>query len=312
MQQVLITDDVHPLLIRSLEEMGYQCHYHPQISLEQSTAMLQDVEGIVMKAKIKATRRFLEQAPKLRWIARLGSGLDNIDLEAAEDFAIAVLSAPEGNCNAVAEHAIGMLLGLLNKIVKCDAAVRQLSWQREANRGAELAGKTIGIIGYGHTGAAFAKKLAGFDVQVLVYDRFKKDLEIDAPYIDVSALATIQQESEIISLHVSLNPSSQHMVDAAFISACNHPFILINTARGQVVKTKDLVEGLQTKKILGACLDVYENEKPNTFSEYEKELYSTLYNFENVVLTPHVAGWTKESKERIAQVLISKLGNLKA
>ncbi|MCB0687346.1 MAG: hydroxyacid dehydrogenase [Saprospiraceae bacterium] len=306
MKTVLITDDVHPLLLSGLENRGFVCDYRPNITLQECRDQVADYYGLVINSKIKADKSFLEQARSLKFIARLGSGLEIIDLATAEAKGILVLSAPEGNCNAVAEHAVGMLLSLLNNLNQADREVRQFQWNREKNRGYELRGKTIGIIGFGHTGEAFAQKLSGFGVQVLAFDRFNT-IHTNLKHVKICDLKTIQNQADIISLHVSLNASSVHMINRLFIEQCSKPFILINTARGQAVKIEDLLWGLENGKISGACLDVFENEKPETFTALEKDLYSYLYRMNQVMLSPHVAGWTFESKALIAEVLLKKL-----
>ncbi|MBK8502367.1 MAG: hypothetical protein IPL46_09220 [Saprospiraceae bacterium] len=310
MKKVLITDDVHPLLISGLTARGYDCDYNPQITLENTRQIVEYYAGLVINSKIKADKSLLEKGSKLEFIARLGSGLEIIDLDEARACGITILSAPEGNCNAVAEHAVGMLLSLLNHLNRADREVRQLLWNREKNRGRELKGLTVGIIGYGHTGPAFSEKLSGFGVKVLAYDKFNP-IETTLKHVNICDLKTIQNQADIISLHVSLNPSSHHLVDQAFIEGCAKPFILINTARGKAVRLEDLIWGLEKGKIVGACLDVFENEKPTTFSELEKDLYSRLYEMDQVILSPHIAGWTYESKERIAEVLLKKLDGAK-
>ncbi len=310
MQKVLITDDVHPDLISGLTARGYTCDYDPSISLEETRQRVGPYHGLVINSKIKADRFLIDQAPELTFIARLGSGLEIIDLDYARSKNILVLSAPEGNCNAVAEHAMGMLLSHLNHLNRADREVRQFQWNREKNRGSELRGLTVGIIGYGHTGAAFAAKLAGFEVRVLAYDKFRQIA--DSPkHVNIGDIKAIQDEADIISLHVSLVPGNYHWMNRAFIEECNKPFILINTSRGQVVHIKDLLWGLKSGKVRGACLDVFENEKPATFSDLEKSVYSQLYGMEQVILSPHIAGWSVESKRRIAQVLLKKLDTLK-
>ena len=309
---MLITDDVDPSLIEGLKALGYICDYEPDISLDQTEKVVSTYEGIVINTKIKAYKSFLDKSDNLRFIARLGSGLEIIDVERAKQLGIYVLSAPEGNCNAVAEHALGMLLCLLNNIHQSDREVRNFTWQRERNRGSELGGRSVGIIGFGHTGRAFAKILRGFGVDILAND----------PYVDAEYLATdntraaeiseIQRTCDIISLHVSLNPSSHHLIDRTFLELCEKAIILLNTSRGYVVKMEDLVWALDKNIIKGACLDVYENEKPETFSHHEKILYSQLYQYDQVILTPHVAGWTIESKRKIAKVLLRKIEDLDA
>lgn len=309
-QTVLIADDVHPDLLTGLEDLGYRCDYQPRISLAETHKVVHRYCGMVINTKIKADRVLIDKSKNLAFIARLGSGLDIIDLEAAAEKEIAVLSAPEGNCNAVAEHAVGMLLALANKMMIGNREVRALKWNRESNRGFELEGKTIGIIGYGHTGQALIEKLVGFRVNVLVYDRFKTNMSSPYDFVRFVTLEALQAEATIISCHVQLNDTSYHMVDDAFIDQCKHPFYLVNTSRGKVVKLQALLDGLNRKKILGACLDVFENEKPATHTDDEKNLYLRLYQYANVVLTPHVAGWTVESKQKIALTLLKKIAAL--
>ncbi len=311
MDRILVTDDVHPILLKGLEEMGYACEYQPDISLAETTAIVSDYQGIVINSKIKADKAFLQKADQLRFVARLGSGLDIIDLEITSDQGIAVLSAPEGNANAVAEHAVAMLLCLFNNILSADAEVRDFDWDREGNRGVELAGKKVGIIGFGHTGPALAAKLSGFDVDILVHDPYRENFDNALCPITPCDLSQIQQEADIISMNVSLNPTSKNFVDRQFINRCQKPFYLINTSRGNVVKTSDLLQSLEAGKVLGACLDVFENEKTATFTNDEREMYGRLYQKKNVVLTPHVAGWTVESKRKIAEVLLEKIALLK-
>jgi len=307
MKKVLITDDVHPYLVEALKDRAYICDYRPKLSLDETRSIISHFHGVVINSKITADKSFISSAPKLEFIARLGSGLEIIDLEAARKLGVHVLSAPEGNCNAVAEQAVGMLLALMNNLLRADREVRDLQWNRENNRGRELRGMTMGIIGYGHTGPALAEKMSGFGVRVLAHDKYKVDLRSNQKHVEICDLKTIQNQADIISLHVSLNPSSFHMVNREFIEQCTRPIIIINTSRGQAVCLEDLLWGLREGKIAGACLDVFENEKPATFSEEEKALYSQLYLMENVVLSPHIAGWTVESKKRIAEVLIEKL-----
>lgn len=311
MKKVLITDDVHPVLLKGLQDLGFETTYLPEITLEETRTIVHAYQGLVINSKIKAYADFLANTKDLEFIGRLGSGLDIIDLEVARDMDIAVISAPEGNCNAVAEHALGMMMALLHKICQGNHEVKNGLWQREDNRGIEIMGRTVGIIGFGHTGPAFAEKLSGLGVRTLVYDRFKTDLERKAPALQVVSLEEIQQEADFISLHVSLNDTSRYMINDAFVAACRKPFFLINTSRGKVVDTRALIKGLSSGKVRGACLDVFENEKTSTYSDEEKKLYSALHHFPNVLVTPHVAGWTVESKQRIAEVLLTKISELK-
>lgn len=309
--RVLITDDVHESMIPGLEEMGYSVDYHPEITLDEVKVIAGQYQGLVINSKIRVDRRMLEEAPSLRFIGRLGSGLDIIDLSAAAVHGVVVLSVPEGNANAVAEHAVGMLLALANNFIRADREVRRMDWRREANRGFELEGRTIGIVGYGHTGRAFAEKLSGFGVKILAYDKYISGFAEEHNYVKEATWDELIRDSEIISFHVPLTEETRHMVDRDLINALRTGAIIINTSRGKVVDTEALVEGLETGKLRGACLDVFENERPQTFSTDERSIYSRLYAMEQVVLTPHVAGWTVESKEKISRFLLNKIREIR-
>ena len=307
MEKVLITDDVHPLLLEGFESDGFSINYQPKISLETVKEMVKNYEGLIINSKIIVDRKMLESAPKLRFIGRLGSGMEIIDQEAAREKGVAVLSAPEGNCNAVAEQALGMLLALANKLLWADQEVRQKIWNREKNRGFEIMGKTIGIIGFGHTGSAFARKLQGMGMKVLAYDKYKKGYATGLDYVEETGMETILEQADIISFHLPLTRETRHMVDEEFINRCKAGVIFINTSRGQVIKTEALIKGLENGKVAGACLDVFENEKPETFTGNEQELFQKLYTFKNTILSPHIAGWTVESKRRLAAILLNKV-----
>lgn len=307
---VLITDDCHPLLLEGLEKEGWTCHYQPDISPEATKATIGQYEGLVINSKILVDRDFLDKAVKLQFVARLGSGMEIVDRAYAAERGVKVWSSPEGNRNAVAEQALGMLLALANNLLRADRQVRQNIWQREANRGWELRGKTLGIIGFGHTGSQFARKLAGMEMEILAYDKYKPaGFAETMPWVRETNLAEIQTTADIISLHLPLTPETRHLANARFFQACKTGFVLINTSRGKCVNTHDLVAGLEGGQIGGACLDVFENEKPQSFSEAEKALYSRLHALENVVLAPHVAGWTHESKRLLAEILLERIRN---
>ncbi len=310
MKKALVTDGVDPLLIEGLEAMGYACDYHPKISLEKTLAMIEPYEGLIINSKILVDRTFLDKASKLEFIGRLGSGMEIIDQKYAAEKGVAVFSAPEGNCNAVGEHALGMLLALANHFLKADHQVRKMIWNREENRGFELKGKTIGLIGFGHTGSTFAKKLEGMEMNILAYDKYKENYTQDFPYVQETNMEQIFAEADIISFHLPLTQEVIHLVNQAYIEKCKDGVVYINTSRGKVIDTKSLIKGLESGKIGGACLDVFENEKPKTFSQEEEETYRELYDFENVILTPHVAGWTFQSKSRLAAVLLDKIGKV--
>jgi D-3-phosphoglycerate dehydrogenase len=307
MKKVLVTDGVHPLLLEGLEALGFQCDYHPKIGLEQVREMVADYEGIIINSKVLMDKAMLDVGQKLQFVGRLGSGMEIIDLEYAAQKGVAVHGAPEGNCNAVAEHALGMLLALANNFLRGDRAVRKKNWQREKNRGFEIMGRTVGIIGFGHTGSQFAKKLSGMGVKVLAYDKYKTDYTNNFEQVRETTLEDILTNADIISLHLPFTPETKHLVNSDFLKNCKDGVILINTSRGHVAKTQDLIVGLKSGKIGGACLDVFENEKTATFSQEEDAMYKELCKFENIILTPHVAGWTEESLQRLAEVLLRKI-----
>ena len=307
MKRVLITDLVHEKLIEGFEAAGFHCDYDPDISLEAVHKIVSDYEGIIINTKIKTDQNLLDKASRLEFIGRLGSGLEIIDLEYAKSKNIRVVNSPEGNRNAVAEQAIGMLLALSNHLIRGDREVRDFHWDREKNRGFEISGLTMGIIGFGNTGSSLAKRLRGFDMNILAYDKYRKDYEKEFPYVKETDLKEIHEKADIISFHLPLTSETLHFMDKGFIDVCKKPIIIINTSRGKVLKTKDLILGLKSGKIRGACLDVFENEKVKTFTEEEITMYKSLYTMENVVLSPHVAGWTIESKRKIAEVLLDKI-----
>lgn len=306
MKRVLITDDVHPLLIEGLRDRSYKVDYCPDISLDDTRIKVCDYQALVINSKIRADRAMMEQGTNLKWIGRLGSGLEIIDLEGARDRNIAIISTPEANCQAVAEHALGMLLALFRKLRQADREVRQKQWLREKNRGLELQGKTVGIIGFGHTGPAFGRLLEGFNVKILVFDKYKQHLKLPERYEQVKDLELMQKKADIISLHVPLSPETKYLIDKEFINGCNRPFYLINTSRGPVVRTTDLMDALEKGKVLGACLDVFENEHPENYTDLEQRLYRSLFANEQIIVSPHIAGWTYESKEKIAKIMLEK------
>jgi D-3-phosphoglycerate dehydrogenase len=312
MQKVLITDDCHPLLAEGLERLGYHCDFKPDITPDETFNLIPDYEGLIINSKINVDRAFLDHAARLRFVARLGSGMEIVDRVYAAERGVAVMSSPEGNRNAVAEQALGMLLTLKNNLLRADREVRNNVWHREANRGYELRGKTIGLIGFGNTGSQFARKLAGMEMTVLAFDKYKTPGYAAAmPWVTETDLETILQQADVISLHLPLTSETRHLVDADFIAKCRPGFILINTARGACIRTADVVEALETGTMGGACLDVFENEKPQTFSEAEQTLYGRLHQLENVVLAPHIAGWTYESKYLLASILLEKITETK-
>jgi D-3-phosphoglycerate dehydrogenase len=302
--KVIFLDSVHPILEKRLTDAGYECIHDYKTAAD--TIDLKGFIGIVIRSRFRLSREFLSRFPSLRWIARSGSGLENIDLVACEELGIKVYNSPEGNSTAVAEHAIGMLLMLFNKLRMADREVRSGLWQREANRGLELEGKTVGIIGYGVMGSAFSKRLSGFGCSVLAYDKYKSNFG-DTNVQEVS-LETLKKECDIVSLHVPLLEDTKYLVNANWIASFSKPFYLINTSRGQVAEIKAILDGLKSNKILGACLDVLEYEE----TSFEKINLNTpefneLKELNNVIFSPHVAGWTIESYEKLSSVLADKI-----
>ena len=306
-RRILITDKVHALLVDGLMELGFEVEYDTSVTMQVFKERIKDFTGTIINSKIKVDREIIMENPQLEFIARLGSGLEIIDTKAAMDYGVAVINSPEGNRDAVAEHAIGMLLCLVNKINIADREVRNLIWQREKNRGVELGGKTLGIIGFGNTGQSLAKKLENWDIKLLAHDKYNENWTEKFSKVKKVALEDICKESDVISLHLPLTEETRYLVNVEFLQKCKKSLILINTSRGEIVNTKDLIKFLESGSIKGACLDVFENEKVDTFSDEEMKMYKKLYEFENIVLTPHIAGWTAESLEKIALVTLEKI-----
>lgn len=306
--KILHIDSNHPLLMEQLQKAGFVNHEDFTSSKQEIEAKIQDYQGIVIRSRFKIDKQFLDKATNLQFIARVGAGLESIDCEYALSKNIALIAAPEGNCNAVAEHTLGMILSLFNKLNIADSEIRSGEWNREKNRGYELDGKTVGIIGYGNMGKAFAKKLRGFDVEVLCYDI--KDNVGDANARQVS-LEELQQKTDVLSLHIPWTPETDKMVNLDFINAFAKPFWIINTSRGKNIVTADLVTAMQSEKILGAGLDVLEYEKLSFETLFQDkntpEAFQYLLDGRKVILTPHIAGWTYESHERLAQVIVDKI-----
>lgn len=306
--KILHLDSNHPLLLSQLNDLGFTNHIDYTSSKAEIEAKIADYDGFIIRSRFSINQQFLDAAKNLKFIGRVGAGLENIDCDYATAKGIHLISAPEGNRNAVGEHALGMLLSIFNKLNKADNEVRQGKWLREDNRGLELDGKTVGLIGYGNMGKAFAKKLRGFDVEVICYDL--KDNVEDANAKQVS-LEVLQENADVLSLHTPQTELTINMVDSKFINGFQKPFWLINTARGKSVVTKDLVSALKSGKISGAGLDVLEYEKSsfeNLFSsDNMPEAFQYLIEAENVLLTPHVAGWTIESNIKLSQTIVDKI-----
>jgi D-3-phosphoglycerate dehydrogenase len=306
--KILHIDSNHPLLWDQLEQAGFINHADFTSSKQEIEAKIQDYQGIVIRSRFKIDKQFLDKASSLQFIARVGAGLESIDCDYATSKNVALIAAPEGNCNAVGEHTLGMILSLFNKLNIADSEIRSGEWNREKNRGYELDGKTVGIIGYGNMGKAFSKKLRGFEVEVLCYD-IKENVG-DANARQVS-LQELQQKTDVLSLHIPWTPETDKMVNSDFINAFAKDIWIINTSRGKNIITADLVTAMQSGKVLGAGLDVLEYEKlsfENLFQDKNTpEAFQYLLDGRKVILTPHIAGWTYESHERLAQVIVDKI-----
>lgn len=306
--KVVFLDTVHTILENRLTEAGMECVDATSLSIEDCHAAVQDADGLVIRSRFPMNEAFLKHAPKLRFIARSGAGMENIDLDYCAEREIQLFNAPEGNRNAVAEHALGMLLSLFNRLHLADREVRQGRWDREGNRGIELDGKTVGIIGFGNNGQAFAKKLRGFDVEVLVYDKYKSGFG-NAWTHEVSYEELIQK-ANVISFHIPQNEETLFWADSAFFQSVRNPFYLINLSRGKIVRIAALMQALDQGQVLGACLDVLEYEKASFESFFEQELsadFKALLASDKVLLSPHVGGWTHESYFKLSNVLADKI-----
>ena len=309
--KILHIDSNHPLLWNQLQQAGFTNEEDFTSTKEEVEAKIQNYNGIVIRSRFKIDKQFLDKATNLQFIARVGAGLESIDCDYAIQKGIHLIAAPEGNSNAVGEHSLGMLLSLLNKLNRADKLVREGKWIREGNRGYELEGKTVGLIGYGNMGKSFAKKLRGFDVKVLCYDIQENVGDENATQV---SLQELQKQADVLSLHIPWTPQTDKMVNSSFINQFAKSFWFINTSRGNNVVTADLVAALQSGKILGVGLDVLEYEKlsfENLFIDSEKPAaFQYLLQAENVILTPHIAGWTFESHEKLAQVIVDKIVKL--
>ncbi len=295
--------DLHPIFLEKLVEMEMSYHYDPNISKVAAQEILKDYHGLIVRTQFPIDQDFLEYGKKLEFIGRAGAGMDNIDIEYAASKNILCINAPEGNSNAVAEHSLALLLSISNKITKAYDEVRNGTWDREGNRGFEIQGKTLGIIGMGHMGTALSRKMAGFETNIIGYDKYKSGFS-NGKVKEVS-MENFFEEADIVSLHIPLTPETRHMVNKEFLGRFRKPIILINTARGEIIQTQDLIEGLKNGRLIGVGLDVLENEKfPETNSQ---NWFRELIQYKQVVISPHVAGWTKESYYKISIVLADKI-----
>ena len=305
-KRLLIVDDLHPAFKQEAEALGYTVHDEPLFTREQTLAVIKDFDGLTVRTKFQVDRELIDAAPNLKFIARAGAGMDNVDEAYAKSKGIACINAPEGNADAVGEHALGMLLSLMNQFRQADQQVRQGIWDREGNRGWELKGRTVGIIGYGHMGQSFAQKLQGLGVEVIAYDKYKTGFS-DAFAREVS-MEEIVKYSDVLSLHIPLTRETRQLVDTEYLFHFRKPIFFLNTSRGEVVNTKAILKAIAEGKILGAGLDVLEVEKFPALGE--QDWYAELAQNEKVLLSPHVAGWTFESYRKISEVLAAKLKNL--
>ena len=307
--KILFIDTVHPSLKALLEKAGHECIDGSQLSKEELKKVFHEYEGAVIRSRFILDKELLDSATNLKFIARAGAGMENIDVSYAESKNIVCINSPEGNRDAVGEHAIAMLLSLFNNLNKADKEVREGKWIREGNRGIELQGKTVGIIGYGNTGSVFAKKLSGFECNVIAYDKYKKGF--GNSFVKEVSLDEIFEGTDILSLHIPLTEETEYLVNDSFINRFKKNIYLINTSRGRCVKTDDLVKNMQKGKILGACLDVNEYEdvsfEKSAIENMKSDAWNYLIHSDKVVLSPHIAGWTMESNEKMARVLFEKI-----
>lgn len=306
--KVVFLDTVHSILEERLTAAGFTCVDATSRSYQECLSIIADADGIVVRSRFPMDAEFLNHSPQLKFIARSGAGMENIDEEFAEFHTIKLYNAPEGNRNAVGEHALGMLLALFNKLHTADRDIRLGKWEREHNRGVELDGKTVGLIGFGNNGQAFAKKLRGFDVDVIAYDKYKQGFgSADVEEVNMDA---IFQRADVLSFHIPQTDETRFMANTAFFESFEKPIYVINLSRGQIIRTSALVEAMKSTKVLGAALDVLEYEKASFESFFEQDLspdFKYLLTAENVILSPHVGGWTHESYFKLSDVLADKI-----
>ena len=309
--KILHLDSTHPYLSNELNKLGFDNFFDFKSSKKEIENKLFIYDGIIIRSRIPIDKVLIDKATNLKFIARVGSGIENIDIKYAKKNNIKIISSPEGNSNAVGEHALGMLLSLINNISYSHNEIINGKWSREANRGYELKNKTVGLIGYGHTGKSFAKKLSGFDVSTIFFD-LKSNLNNE--FASEVTLKEIKETADVISIHSSLTKESYEILNTKFINECKKPFWLINTSRGNCVKIKDLIKGIKEKKVLGAALDVLEFEKKSFEKLLETSMsnddFSFLINSKKIILTPHIAGWTHESKVLLVKIILDKIKKL--
>ncbi|RDC63018.1 NAD(P)-dependent oxidoreductase [Adhaeribacter pallidiroseus] len=304
----LIIDQMHLSIIPMLEEIGFAVSYQPEIKASEVKEILANYDGLIVRSKLRITDDLLADTQRLRFVARAGAGVDNVDEAALEKYHIKLLNAPEGNRDAVGEHTVGLLLALMRHVVKADREVRRYEWHREANRGEEIRGKTIGIVGYGNMGQSFAQRLSSFGCRVLAHDIDHTVVPDD--YAMLCPLEQLKAEADVVSFHIPFTPANRYLADDSFLNSFRKNIWLLNSSRGEIVELKSLVQALKSGKVKGAALDVLENEKLATLSPEQKNSFEYLIKASNVILSPHIAGWTHESYVKINEVLTQKIKNL--
>lgn len=304
--KILIADQLHPAFKQGAQDLGFEVTDAPNITRAEVLNGIADFDGIAIRTKFKIDKEIFDAASQLKFVARAGAGMDNIDVEIAQQRNIKLINAPEGNCDAVGEHAIALLLSLMNNLRQADAQIRNGLWDREGNRGYELKGKTVGIIGYGHTGQAFAQKIKGFGVNIIAYDKYKYRYSDD--FVAENSMEQIVKYADVLSLHIPLTRETKQMVDAEYLLHFKNPIFFLNASRGEIVNTQAVLNAIKEGKILGAGFDVLEVEKHPALAE--QPFYNELINSPKVLLSPHVGGWTFDSYRKISEVLVEKLKNL--
>jgi D-3-phosphoglycerate dehydrogenase len=308
MRKCLIVDKMHETIILDLKNIGFESDYRPNIEREEIIEIIGNYDGLIIRSKTSVDPELLRNKGSLTFIARAGAGVDLIDVEGIQNLGVQIINAPEGNRDALGEHAMGILLTLLNKINTSDDEVRHWKWLRDKNRGYELQGKTVGILGYGNMGSAFARKLSGFDCHVIAYDKYR-----DTPYDDYAKAVSEEElfeQTQVLSLHIPLNQENEFYINKSYLDKFRNDLFIVNTARGKVLNLEDLVTLMKNGKVLGAALDVLQNEKLESLSGEEKDSFEYLIHSERTVLTPHIAGWSYESYRKINTVLCEKISRL--